>query len=91
MFPSDEYTILRDMIAHATDETVPIYSSAWRIWHELIVRFRLFELAGLREWVTLVARFESKGIRTPYCLARIPFGELSRIDWEWPPPPRILS
>ena len=84
---SGECKIFRDMLAQSTGDTIPIYASAWRIWHELIIRLRLFEIAEIREWVTLVARFDSKGIRTPRCMARIPFDELSRIYWERTPPP----
>ena len=81
IFSSDEYLIFKDMLLHATDDTIPIFATNWRIWHELIIRFHLFEIADVLEWVALVARFDSKGIRTPRCLARMPFGELSRVDW----------
>ena len=33
VFTSDECKISRDMLVHATDDTVPIYASAGRIWH----------------------------------------------------------
>ena len=79
-----------DMLAHAADDTISIYASAWRIWRGLINRFHLFGISGLRECVTLADRFDSKGIRTPRCLARTPFGELPRIDWECSPPDIIL-
>ena len=78
------------MLAHAADDTIPIYATAWRIWYELIIRFHLFEIADVREWITLVARFDFNGIRTPHCLARMPFEELSRIEWEFPSPDTIL-
>lgn len=78
------------MIVHATDDVIPIYSSSWRIWHELIIRLHLFELAELREWSNLLGRSDSKGIRTPHCLARIPFGELPPGDWECAAPDKIL-
>lgn len=83
--PSGEYEISRDMLARATDDSITAYESDWRILHELIIRLHLFEIAELREWIALVGRFDSKGIRTPRCLARIPFGELSRMNWESPP------
>ena len=82
VFSSAECKVFRDMLVHASDETFPIYASAWRIWHDLIIRFHLFGIAEIREWVALVALFDSKGIRAPHFLARMPFGELSRIDWE---------
>ena len=89
-FTSGECKIFRDILAHGADDTIPIYASAWRIWHELIIRFHLFEIAEIREWVTLATRFDSKGIRTPHFLARMPFGKLSRIDWERSSPGIIL-
>ena len=85
VFTSAECEIFRGMLAHATDDTIPTYASAWRIWNELIARFHLFGIAEIRECATFAARFDSKGIRTPRCLARMPFGELSLIDWECSP------
>ena len=91
VFTSGECKIFRDTSVRATDGTIPIYASAWRIWHALIFRFRLFGITEFREWVTLLARFDSKGSRTPHSLARTPCGELSRVDWECRPhPPDII-
>ena len=90
VFTSDECKIFRDMLVHATDRTTPVYAAAWHIWQALIIRFRLFEIADLKDWITLAARLDSKGIRTPRFLARIPFGELPRVEWECSPPDAIL-
>ena len=50
IFSTDEYKVLRDTLLHATDDTIPVYASAWRIWHELITRYHLFEFADTKEW-----------------------------------------
>ena len=73
VFTAGGYKIFLGMIARASDETIPIQQAAWPIWN-------LVELAGLRIWAAIVARFDSPGIRTPMCAARIPFGELYRGD-----------
>ena len=78
------------MLAHATDDTTPAYAAAWRIRKALTIRFHVFGIANLKDWATLAARLDSKGGRTPRCLARIPFDELSRVEWECSPPGAIL-
>ena len=80
--PPDEYILFRDTITHATDESVPLQHTQWRIWHELIVRFHLFEIAPIADWVSLIARLDSRGIRTPGCLHGIPFSDFAKTDWE---------
>ena len=81
-FTMEEYNPFRDMIAHETDEPAPIQRGDWRIWHTLIIRYHLFELADTRQWTTLVARLDSMNIHIPYTLGRIPFYEITTIDWE---------
>ena len=41
-FTTEEYRPFRDMIAHATDDTIPIQHGNWRIWQMLLIRYRLF-------------------------------------------------
>ena len=48
-FTNEEYKPFRDMIVHATDSTAPIQHGNWRIWHSLIIRYHLFELADTRQ------------------------------------------
>ena len=90
VYASCEYKIFRDTVVRAADETNPIQQADWRIWHSLFTRFNLFELAGLRQRAALVARFDSHGIRSTNCMARIPCGELSRIDWKCESPDMIF-
>ena len=71
-FSPGGYKIFRAMIAHATDDAIPIYAAAWRIWRALTIQSHLLELAGLREWATLVASFYSGVIRAPNFLPRTP-------------------
>ena len=81
-FTKEEYKPFRGTIVHATDETAPIQHGNWRIWHMLIIRYHLFELADTRQWMTLVARLGSMNIHIPDTLGRIPFYEISTIDWQ---------
>ena len=90
VIPSDEYVLFRDMITHATDESAPLHHTQWRIWHELIVRFHLFEIAPIADWVSLIARLDSREIRTPGCLGGIPFSDSTMADWESGNPDMIL-
>ena len=79
---NEEYKPFRDMIVHATDSTTPIQHGNWRIWHSLIIRYHLFELADTRQWMNLVARLDSVNINVPDTLGRISFQEISTVDWQ---------
>ena len=81
-FTNEEYKPFRDMIVHATDSTTPIQHGNWRIWHSLIIRYHLFELADTRQWMNLVARLDSVNINVPDTLGRISFQEISTMDWQ---------
>ena len=52
------------MITRAADESAPLQHTQWRIWQELVVRFRFFEIAPIQDWARLIARLDSRGIRT---------------------------
>ena len=70
--PPAEYRNFRDMIVRATDESIPIHHTNWRIWQEIIARFRLFEAAEIGVWIATSELLGSFGILTPGCSARIP-------------------
>ena len=57
----------------------------WRMWRQRLIHFHLFEVAGIKAWVALIAIFSSRGIRSPMCLQRISYAELMA-DWEAPHP-----
>ena len=90
VLPADEYRIFADMIVRATDEAMPILHSRWALWQGVITRFHLYEIAGVKCWISLIARFDTRGIRSPICLRRIPFGGLIRPGWETPNPDMLL-
>ena len=84
------YRLFADMIAHASDEQIPLKHTQWRIWRQLPIRFHLFEVTDIKAWVSLIARFESRGTRSPLCLHRIPYAELMAVDWELPHPDMLI-
>ena len=84
------YRLFADMIAHASDEQIPMADTQWRIWRQLLIRFRLFEVTDIRNWAALIARFDTRGIRPPLCLERIPYAELIAVGWEMPRPDMLI-
>ena len=84
------YRLFADMIVHASDEQIPLEHTQWRIWRQLLIRFHLFEVTDIKAWVALIARFDSRGIRSPLCLQRIPYTELMAADWELPHPVMLI-
>ena len=69
------------MITRAADESAPLQHTQWRIWQELVVRFRFFEIAPIQDWARLIARLDSRAIRTAGCLNGIPFSDFISADW----------
>ena len=59
------YRLLEDTIARASDEQVPSGHTQWRIWRQLLIRFRLFEVTDIKSWVALITRSDSRGIGPP--------------------------
>ena len=90
VFDREEYIIFRDMIIYAADDAIPLEHTQWNLWRTLMARHRLFEITDMRHWVSLVARLDTRGIRTPFCLQRVPFRELSAVDWEVEYPDMLL-
>ena len=90
VLPADEYRIFADMIAHATDETRTFEHAQWALWRGAIIRYYLFEISPLRGWISLVARLDSRGIRTPTDLARCEFSDLEATDWQLPHPDMLI-
>ena len=80
ILPADEYRIFADMIAHSTDERRSFEHAQWALWRGTIVRYHLFEMSPLRGWVSLVARLDNKGLRSPADLGRMDFKQLESID-----------
>ena len=84
------YRLFADMIVHASDEPIPPEHTQWRIWRQLMIRFHLFEVTDIKAWVALIARFDSRGIRPPICLQRIPYTGLMATGWELPHPDMLI-
>ena len=87
VLPAEVYRSFADMIVRATDEALPNLHSPRILWRALITRFHLYEISDFGDWISLIARFDARGIRSPLCLRRIPVGELIKPDWE----PRIRA
>ena len=81
VIPPYEYIICIDIITCATDGSVPLQHKQWRIWHALIVRFLLFEIAPIQDWVLLRARLDFRGIRAPGCANGTPFVDFTNAGW----------
>ena len=45
VIPPGEYVLFMDMITRAADASAPLQHTQWRIWQELVVGFRLFEIS----------------------------------------------
>ena len=54
------------------------------VWKSAIIRFHLYEIAARHDREFFIARFDSRGIRSPLHMVRIPFAELTKADWELP-------
>ena len=89
-FPHEEYLILADMIAHSADEAVPLEHPQWALWEGLIARYHLFEMAPTSDRATLVAKLDTRGIRSPADLTRLLFEDLSNSDWGLPHPDMMV-
>ena len=90
VFSDEEYKIFSDMIAHATNEEIPPNHSQWELRRSVIIKFHLYEMSTLREWVSLVARLDSRGLRPPADLARINFSDLEEFERDLPHPDMLL-
>ena len=73
-------------IAHAREESPPAQHTQWIVWGRMIARFRLFGITDIRSRAGLIARFDTRRIRPPGCLARIPCAQLMAAEWETPRP-----
>ena len=80
--PAGEYRTFADMVARETDEALPMLHAQWTMWQAPITRFHLYEIADVNSWISPIARFDARGIRSPLCIRRIPFGELIKPGWE---------
>ena len=90
ILPADEYRIFADMIAHSADESRPFEHAQWALWRGVIVRYHMFEISPLRDWVALVARLDTKGLRTPADLALVDFQDLESTDWQLTHPDTLI-
>ena len=86
----EAYRVFADMIARASDPGVPILHTQWELWKTVIAKYHLFEIADLQSWTSLVARLDTKSVRTPWDLHRIEFRELNEIDWGADNPDMLL-
>ena len=68
-----EYRFFADTIAHAAGESNPLERPIWLIWKAMITRYRLFDAAGATQWISLIAKLDGSGIRTPPSLAGFAF------------------
>ena len=59
------YRHFADTVVRASDEQIPLVHTQWRIWRQLLIRLRLFEVADSMAWVALISRFDSRGIGPP--------------------------
>ena len=78
----EECEPFRDMLIYAAGEKSTILHHQWIVWQKLITRFHLFGTTGITTWMGLIARFDTRNVRTPSCLARIPFNQLVAAEWE---------
>ena len=90
VLPGGAYRVFADMIAHASDPCVPILHTQWELWKTVIVKYHLFEIADLQSWTSLVARLDTKSVRTPWELQRAEFRELNEVDWGADNPDMLL-
>ena len=86
----DEYVLFMDMITHAADEAAPLQRKQWRIWRELIVRFHLFGTSPISDWVSPIARLDSRVSEPHGRISGIPFSDFTKADWESTNPDMIL-
>ena len=90
ILPRGEYRIFADMIARAADDSRACDLGHWALWKGAIIRYRLFEFAPLRSWVSLAARLYSVGLSTPAELARLELHDLDSPDWSVDSPDLLL-
>ena len=90
VFDKEEYILSRDMIIFSTDDGVSLEHTQRNLWRELMVRFHLFEITDMRHWVALVAHLDTKGLRTPMRLQRVPFSELLAVGWQLEHPDMLV-
>ena len=81
IFPAEEYRNFADTSAHTCDPSRPILRGEWEMWKSVIIRPHLYEIAAHHYWGCLIARFDSRGIRSSLHLARIPFAALIKVGW----------
>ena len=79
---ADDYRFLADTIAHAAGESNPIGRPNWLLWKALVIRYHLFEAADTTQWISLIAKLDTRGIRTPPCLAGFAFSDICSMGWE---------
>ena len=65
VFGRPTYRLRADTIARASDEQIPLEHTQWRIWRRLLVRFHLFEVTDIKNWVAPIARFDTRGAISP--------------------------
>lgn len=78
------------MRVRATDVSIPLHHTQWVVWKETNSRLRLLEVSDIRARVALIARFDTRGVRSPKCIGQIPFAELTAADWELHHPDMII-
>ena len=70
------------MLVFSTGESAPTQHTQWVVWRQLIAIYRVFGITNIRPWARLVARFDTRGIHPPGCMARIPSDQMMAVDWE---------
>ena len=87
--PGGEYRIFADTIAHAAGESNPIEQPNWMLWKAAIIRYHLFEASDTTQWISLIAKLDTRGIRPPPCLAGFDFSDICATDWQIPEPGQL--
>lgn len=85
-FPGDEYRIFADTIDHASGESNPIAHPILLLWKAMIIRYHLFEAADATHRISLIAKLDTRGTRSPPCLAGFAFSDICAMGWQIPEP-----
>ena len=80
------HRIFAETFAHSAGESNPIGHPCWLLWKALIILYHLFDAADSTHRTALVAKLDTRGIRTPLCLARFSFSGLVAMDLQTPDP-----
>ena len=84
--PGGEYRIFADTIAHAAGESNPIEHPNRLLRNALAIRYHLFAATGATQWTSLRPKLDTRGIRTPPCLAGFAFSDICAMGWQIPEP-----